>query len=563
MPRSRDRLPTNSGLLASSLDRLPCAVEASFNSYTKQHEPTCLQDTRVDLVQEIYDWADGQDKQCIFWLSGLAGTGKSTIARTVALRYFEQKRLGASFFFSRGGGDVGHAGKFFTSIAAQLAYNIPSLRRHICDAVADRINIASLSLSDQWRQLVLSPLSKLESDSCQLYILVIDALDECNNEDDIQIILYLLAEAGSLETDRLRIFLTSRPEILIQRGFQQMLEARHHDFVLHNISTPLVDHDIAIFLKDNLRQIREEFSLEAGWPGDEAIENLVRSASGLFIWAATACRFIRKGRRFAADRLSMILKDSPVDDSAADSSIDDSSTDSSAIEDSTIAPEEQLNRIYTTVLENSVRNYTKQERKKWYKLLRHTIGAIILLFSPLSAFSLASLLNVQGEAIIQTLHDLHSILDIPKDWFRPLRLHHPSFRDFLLNKDRCGKHFYVDERQTHQTLADNCIRLMSTSLTKDICGVALPYTLVTDVEHSRIEQCVPLEVKYACLYWIQHLQKSNTQLYDNDQVHQFLQVHLLHWLEALGWIGKTSEGILAMLSLEAQIQVSLLCGIFL
>jgi len=141
------------------------------------------------------------------------------------------------------------------------------------------------------------------------------------------------------------------------------VEARYQNFVLHNISPPLVDHDIAIFLKDNLRQIREEFGLEASWPGSETIENLVRSASGLFIWAATACRFVRKGRRFAADRLCLILKNGPVDNSAADSSIDDSSTDGSATGDSAIAPEEQLNRIYNTVLEHSVRNYTKQERK--------------------------------------------------------------------------------------------------------------------------------------------------------------------------------------------------------
>jgi hypothetical protein len=102
------------------LSLLPFARTAPFNSFDRRYEPTCLQDTRVDLLQEIYDWADGQDKQCIFWLSGLAGTGKSTIARTIALRYSEQKRLGASFFFSRGGGDVSHAGKFFTSIAVQL-----------------------------------------------------------------------------------------------------------------------------------------------------------------------------------------------------------------------------------------------------------------------------------------------------------------------------------------------------------------------------------------------------------------------------------------------------------
>ncbi len=72
--------------------------------------------------------------------------------------------------------------------------------------------------------------------------------------------------------------------------------------------------------------------------------------------------------------------------------------------------------------------------------------------------------------------------------------------------------------------------------------------------------CRP-EVQYAYLYWVQHLQRSGAQLYDNNQVHQFLQVNLLHWLEALGWMEKISEGILAIFSLEAQIPVSLLHGL--
>src|SRR5947199_9069223 len=125
------------------------AVDAPFNSYRRQHEPTCLENTRVDILYEIHTWADGQDKRCIFWLNGWAGTGKSTIARTVARRYFERKALGASFFFSRGGGDVGHAGKFVTSIALQLASNIPAIHQHICDAVTERSDIASQSLRDQ------------------------------------------------------------------------------------------------------------------------------------------------------------------------------------------------------------------------------------------------------------------------------------------------------------------------------------------------------------------------------------------------------------------------------
>jgi hypothetical protein len=245
------------------LNRLPYAVEAPFNAYGAQHESTCLPDTRVDLLREIYAWADGHDERFIFWLNGLAGTGKSTIARTIARKYFENGQLGASFFFSRGGGDVGHASKFFTTIAVQLAKQSQSLQRHTCDALRKNSDIATQSLGDQWRQLVLGPLLKLNGDSyLSSYILVIDALDECDNDKDIQSILQLLAEAQSLKTIRLRVLLTSRLEIPIRHGFYEILEAEHQDFVLHNISPSIVDHDIMIFLEYNLRLIRQECFLD-------------------------------------------------------------------------------------------------------------------------------------------------------------------------------------------------------------------------------------------------------------------------------------------------------------
>jgi hypothetical protein len=71
-------------------------------------------------------------------------------------------------------------------------------------------------------------------------------------------------------------------------------------------------------------------------------------------------------------------------------------------------------------------------------------------------------------------------------------------------------------------LADSCIRLMSTYLKQDICGLGTPGVLPSDVDSNRIRDRLPIEVQYASVYWIQHLQKSGTQLYDNDQVHQFL-----------------------------------------
>jgi len=319
-----------------------------------------------------------------------------------------------------------------------------------------------------------------------------------------------------------------------------MPDTEYQDFVLHSILLSIIDHDISIFLEYNLRLIGQERSLDAAWPGEDIIKCLVQMASGLFIWAATTCRFIREGKRFAAKRIDTILNSSS---SAA------------------AAPEKHLNEIYITVLKHSVSaGYTNEEKEELYYMLRQILGSIVILFSPLSVHSLSTLLCVTKDDINQTLDGLHSVLDVPKDQTQPLRLHHPSFRDFLLNEDRCGdSSFWVDEKQAHQTLAESCIRLMSASLKQDICGLEAPGVLVTNIESSQVDKCLPLEVQYACLYWVQHLQRSSTRLC--DQVYQFLQNHLLHWLEALGWMRKTSEGILAIFSLEAQIPVRL-SGIF-
>jgi hypothetical protein len=187
----------------------------------------------------------------------------------VARRYHDRQRLAASFFFSRGGGDVGHAGKFVTSIAAQLAHNVPASRQHISDAVAERSDIVRQSLRDQWQHLVLRPLSKLhepetesEPETC---VLVVDALDECDNEYDIRIIVQLLVEVRSLSTGiRLRVFLTSRPEVPVRHGFGQLEDAEHKDVVLHNISPSIVDHDIGLFF-GRQTSVRWARTLSARW----------------------------------------------------------------------------------------------------------------------------------------------------------------------------------------------------------------------------------------------------------------------------------------------------------
>jgi hypothetical protein len=98
---------------------------------------------------------------------------------------------------------------------------------------------------------------------------------------------------------------------------------------------------------------------------------------------------------------------------------------------------------------------------------------------------------------------------------------------------------------------------MSTCLKQDICNLSAPGVFAADMQSLEVQEGLPIEVQYACLYWVQHVEKSHSQLSDDDSVHQFLKIHFLHWLEALSWLGKIFEGIHAIVSLESIARVNI------
>ena len=520
-----------------ALDRLPSVPEAEFNSIFRQDRPDCLEGTRSALLESIDKWVETDDTSCVFWLNGWAGTGKSTVAQTVARRYSKRKQLGASFFFSRGGGDAGHARKFFTSIARQLAIaNVsPGIQQHICATAKAHRHIASHSFEDQWNRLVLEPL--YNTASCTI-VVVVDALDECIGETDIKILLRLLTQAGSLPKTRLRIFLTSRPDVPVQHGFKQSSPGGYYPLVLHHIESQIVEHDIKLFLEHEFRQMSRNFDFDVGWPGDKTITALLQQACGLFIWVATACRFISAGQSpNAHTRLEEIF------------SHDDKSSE----------PADRLDEIYITVLHSAISQpgWRQREKEEMTRTLRKIIGPLVLLYSTLPLKSFANLLGTTDQwRMASTLSHLHSILDIPTDHLRAIRLHHPSFRDFLLNKDRCSESdFWVNEEETHTALLEASLRIMNEALKMDICQHGTPGVLISDIDQVQIQHLFPPELQYACLYWISHCKSNDEQLLDDGVVHNFLREHTLHWLEAMSWMGKTSEAIAAMASLELLTEV--------
>ena len=121
------------------------------------------------------------------------------------------------------------------------------MAEHIRTVIDADPYVTDKPLKEQFDKLILEPLGKLKGDSrAMTIILVLDALDECDRDPDIRLIISLLSKAKTLSSVRLRAFVTSRPELPIRLGFTG-IKGKYQDLVLHEIPKPIIEHDIAAF----------------------------------------------------------------------------------------------------------------------------------------------------------------------------------------------------------------------------------------------------------------------------------------------------------------------------
>ena len=519
------------------LAKLPIAKGASFDSHMEEHNAKCLPNTRVELLHEIMEWAKDRNGKPIFWLNGMAGTGKSTIARTVAQSFAENGQLGASFFFKRGEGDRGNATRLFTTIASDLTNRMPWMGPGVSKAIDNNPAFLEKALKDQFEKLILQPLleaSEAPSQKLNL-VVVLDALDECEREEDIRAILQLLARTKDIEPVSLRVLVTSRPELPIRDWFKQLSDGTHQDLILHEVQKETTEHDISLFLDFELEKIRTLRSLSSDWPTREQVQILVHMAIPLFIFAATACRYIGDRRDNPRKRLDIILGYQKT-------------------------KANKLDKTYLPILNQLFDDEDEDDKERWASEFRDIVGSIIVLENPLSLISLAHLLSIPKDDISCRLDSLHSVLNISSDESVPVRLLHLSFRDFLVDPQKRGKSpFWVNEIETHATLVSKCFQLMSSpkGLRQNMCNLLSPGVLRREIDEEMIASSLPPELQYASRYWVHHLEQSKGNIHDGDSSHCFLQKHLLHWLEAMSLIGETYKCIYMINSLHALVHVRL------
>ncbi|KZP23423.1 hypothetical protein FIBSPDRAFT_456450 [Athelia psychrophila] len=481
----------------------------------------CTERTRIDVIDMIETWTDNGPP--VFWLKGSAGTGKSTIAFTVAKSFQERGILGASFFCSRDDAECSNNKLIFPTIAYQLARLHPGFRRRLVEVMKERPDIVHSDVAYQLHELIVEPLATMQ-DLDQRCVIVIDALDECRDDNTVSVILSALSRHVRTLSP-LKIFLTSRPEHNMNIGFgESVLQAATLHLVLHEINLSEVEADIKTYLISHLELIRKEYGIDKSWPSDAEVDSLSKLSWGLFMFAAMSIRFIQdlnyhnpQGQLAHIIGNAMLLKDDILD------------------------PRHRLDKLYVQVLRNAHPHPSLEMAER----LRMILGTIVLLQDHLSLHGIQQLLKGQPgnrfdvHAIRQTLMRLHSIILVPEGDNDIIRALHPSFFDFITSPDRCSiSQLLVDTSQQHTLLLAASLHTMK-GLKRNICELPDPSVLNTEVADlsSRIVKFIPPELQYACRHWGTHLRYAVMSEDILMLLRQFCAEHMLFWVEACSLLG--------------------------
>jgi hypothetical protein len=492
----------------------------------------CLTGTRQQLLADLFAWFDDAEpsRERVFWLNGLAGTGKTTVARTIATHAHKQGRLAAAFFFSRNIAASRSPSAILPTIAYQLAdYQCP-FRTAVCAAVNANRDVRDRGIATQ-ADVLFSNLRGITVPDTPLLI-VLDALDECYLESGCEggdAVPLLLAQFASIPS--VKILITSRVEDTLKNMFDGVT-----NLALHNIEADVVQSDILHYLKHTLGEHARVRKLPLPFPTDDALYELVTRAGRLFIYAATVVKWISDSKADPRLRLQQVL-DQDVDELAFQ--------------------HKPLDGMYLQIIGGA--GQTSGNPLPHERALANILSTVVLLQEPMHAPALASLAD-EAKRAGAILPLLSAVLLV--DTTAPVRLFHPSFPDFITDEGRCSdKRFLVMRAEGHLRLAIRCLEIMNAGLRENICDLedpSLPNNEVVDLE-LRLEHAASPELRYACKYWHVHICSANVTSPDLIKcLEMFCTSHLLHWVELLSLLDDIQRliGSNSMRSLLTCLEVS-------
>ena len=420
---------------------------AFYDSDNRPDPPKCHPKTRVAVINKIIDWASGMIDTNAFmlWLYGPAGAGKTAIARKVAELFAEHGLLLASFLFFRSDPKRNTMKPLVANIAYRVASVIPGAREPINTIIEADPLILSYSVEMQLSKLVFEPLRLLVDQGYFLDrqfppLIVIDGLDECLDKDSQTNLVQLLSSSVARYQLPLKFLIVSRPEFHIKSAIAIAGEQSIVSHLeLNNDFLP--DDDIRCFLTDKFREIKTCHPFCSGipsfWPSKQQMDTLICKASGQFIYASLAVRFINATCNSPMRQLDIVLELRPPINNDL--------------------PFAELDTLYTYILTCT----------KSLDLVLRILGLYDVATnlcdhdyeSPVEFVEF--MLGLEDGDVCIYLSPLNSLLEVQELNGHPFILfHHSSFMDFLHSAERSGD-YYIDPQKGHFFIAQCVLQLFT------------------------------------------------------------------------------------------------------
>ncbi|KAG9090744.1 hypothetical protein FRC06_000894 [Ceratobasidium sp. 370] len=478
--------------------------EARYDSGgTKVRRTKCTPGTRAPLLNDLVNWANEENGAKVYWMNGMAGTGKTTIAFSLCHMLKRTNQLAASFFCSRQLPGCRDISRIVPTLSYQLARLSPAFKDQLCQVLKDDPDICSVDVAKQFEMLISEPLRTVDRIvRADRLVIVIDALDECSDSHGAQLVLDALFQfVADLPV---KFFVTCRPEPTLFDKVLSEKQAVVSIFHLHNIELFVVQADIETYLNAELAPIGVS---------DRQIKSLAERSGKLFIYAATAVQYIlpTNARVNPHSRLQTVLGVAPKSSGKV---------------------HEQLDELYTTILSASLDNTALEPLEAAnIKLVLHTV---LCAREPMTIAALACLLRLESiNECRLALEPLGSVLCV-SDVHLPVSTLHESFPDYMRDQER-SKQFWFDPASHHEILSRQCFTAMKDLLQFNICGLESSFVLDEDVPDlsDRVEKAIPNHLFYACKHWSDHSVRSCNVNAHVPILEDFLTNRVLFWMEVM------------------------------
>ena len=480
----------------------------------------------MDILQRIYDWAEdlSSNSPSVFWLTGDAGSGKSTIAYSAARHFDGQEAdeegddapeiLGANFFCSRQFEETRLRKNIIPTIVNQLALHSQPYATALLKS--NKFNSVNTT-SKQMKDLLVDPWMQSVSNYCaefRPFLVVVDALDEVEDSGGSAFLEELLRMTDKSRLRGLKFLIMSRPD----PDLANLCSYFTSDAVcaLYDVPMDTVKADIATYLQAKLPKL-------VGMP---VIIELMHQADGLFIFAATTVRYITPRPKMLKREQIRLLGELGIH-----------AHGSSGSRNTNVSPIDGLYKQVMITAFGGLNNNMLHDRL--YAL--HTLLCTQERVSVPVAGELCSDDADMAELVELVVDELHAVLYVKGDrvlWY------HASFPDFIFSQARSGNvplgpdsrvvDMHCNEAAHHAHLLRSCFRIMKTHLRFNICDLPSSFLLDSEVLDlkDRIRVKIGESLRYSCLHWAQHLAQTSSDE-GRREIRDFLQLKVLFWIEAM------------------------------